>query len=132
MKPPPPPPGPPWDLPVGEAPFAFVDLEMTGLDVERDRIVEICIERWVGGAKRDGVASLVRPDVRMGGAAHVHGLDALDRGGVRYVLSGGGGSPLYPGPVKRRLHHWLEVEVGPDGIVETVHPLRGAPFPLTR
>src|ERR1019366_2434049 len=31
----PPPPGPPWDLPVSETPLAFVDLEMTGLDVEK-------------------------------------------------------------------------------------------------
>ncbi|MBV9948547.1 MAG: hypothetical protein JOZ69_16980, partial [Myxococcales bacterium] len=45
----PPPPGPPWDLPVTEAPLAFVDLEMTGLDVARDRVVEICAERVVGG-----------------------------------------------------------------------------------
>jgi len=61
---------------------------------------------------------------------HVHGLGVLDRGGVRYVLSGGGGSPLYPGPVKRRLHHLLDVSVGPDGIEETVRPLSGRPFTL--
>jgi len=61
---------------------------------------------------------------------HVHGFGVLDRGGVRYVLTGGGGSPLFPGPVKERFHHSLTVEAGPDGLVETVHPLRGAPFPL--
>ena len=33
----PPPDAPPWSLPVQEAPLAFVDLEMTGLDVARDR-----------------------------------------------------------------------------------------------
>jgi DNA polymerase-3 subunit epsilon len=48
---------------------------MTGLDVEHDRIVEICIERVVGGVKVGGLHSLVRPDARAGGAAHVHGLD---------------------------------------------------------
>jgi DNA polymerase-3 subunit epsilon len=73
--PPPPPPGPPWDLPVSLAPIAFVDLEMTGLDAEHDRVVEICIERWVGDERQGDVTSLVRPDVRIGGAAQVHGLD---------------------------------------------------------
>jgi DNA polymerase-3 subunit epsilon len=75
-RPPPPPAGPPWDLPVSEAPLAFVDLEMTGLDAARDRVVEICVQRWVGEQKIDTVTSLVRPDERVGGAAHVHGLDA--------------------------------------------------------
>jgi DNA polymerase III subunit epsilon len=72
---PPPLAGPPWDLPVPEAPLAFLDLEMTGLDPEKDRIVEVCVDRVVGGARVEMVHSLVRPDVRIGGAAHVHGLD---------------------------------------------------------
>jgi len=49
---------------------------------------------------------------------------------VKYVLTGGGGSPLYPGPVKQRLHHWLSVEAGPEGLVETVHAADGSTFPL--
>jgi DNA polymerase-3 subunit epsilon len=73
---PPPPAGPPWDLPVGETPLAFVDLEMTGLDVERDRVVELCIERTVGGERVALVSTLLDPGERVGGAAHVHGLDA--------------------------------------------------------
>lgn len=73
----PPPPGPPWDLPLAEAALAFVDLEMTGLNVTTDRIVEVCVERVVGGVRVDGLTSLVDPgDARVGGAAHVHGLDA--------------------------------------------------------
>jgi len=72
----PPPPGPPWDLPVGEAPLAFVDLEMTGLDPARDHVVEVCVERWVGGVRHGAVESLVRPPARAGGNAHVHGIDA--------------------------------------------------------
>jgi DNA polymerase III subunit epsilon len=72
----PPPSGPPWDLALDEAPLAFVDLEMTGLDAARDRVVEVCIERWVGTTKQDELTTLVRPsDDRIGGAAHVHGLD---------------------------------------------------------
>ncbi len=60
---------------------------------------------------------------------HVHGLGVVKRDGVTYVLTGGGGSPLYPSSL-RRLHHSLDVEVGPDGVRETVRPLDAAPFPL--
>ena len=76
----PPPPGPPWDLPVREAPLAFVDLEMTGLDPTRDHVVEVCIERWRGDVRESAIESLVRPPARAGGNAHVHGIDeaALD------------------------------------------------------
>ncbi|MGH7294044.1 MAG: 3'-5' exonuclease [Polyangiaceae bacterium] len=71
-----PPAGAPWDLPLAEAPLAFVDLEMTGLDVARDRVVEVCVERVVGGERVALVSTLVDPGERVGGAAHVHGLDA--------------------------------------------------------
>ncbi len=70
-----PPPGPPWDLPVNEAPLAFVDLEMTGLDPTRDHVVEVCIERWRGDVRESSIESLVRPPARAGGNAHVHGID---------------------------------------------------------
>lgn len=78
----PPLPGPPWDLPVADAPLAFVDLEMTGLDAERDRVVEVCVERVVGGVVRDAVRTLVDPGERVGGASHVHGLDAAALAGA--------------------------------------------------
>jgi DNA polymerase III subunit epsilon len=85
-----PPPGPPWDLPLEEAPLAFVDLEMTGLDAGKDRVVEICIERVRGGAVEQRIHSLVRPEdvaatvavdpdaatVQEIGNAHVHGIVA--------------------------------------------------------
>lgn len=61
-----------------EAPLAFVDLEMTGLDVERDRVVEVCVDRVVGGRSERCLATLVDPGDRIGGAAHVHGIDAAD------------------------------------------------------
>ncbi|HEX4048219.1 MAG TPA: metallophosphoesterase [Elusimicrobiota bacterium] len=61
---------------------------------------------------------------------HVHAFGALERGGVRYVLTGGGGSPLFPGPVKERFHHYLTVDDGPDGLVETVHRSDGTSFVL--
>jgi DNA polymerase III subunit epsilon len=78
----PPPPGPPWDLPVEKAPLAFVDLEMTGLDVARDRIVEVCVDRVVGSSSEATFCSLVNPGERVGGAAHVHGLDATALAGA--------------------------------------------------
>jgi DNA polymerase-3 subunit epsilon len=90
-----PPPGPPWDLPLAEAPLAFVDLEMTGLDAQKDRVVEICLERVRGGAVEDRLHTLVRPpgipsrgeltavdpdegaaSTRDVGNAHVHGIHA--------------------------------------------------------
>jgi DNA polymerase-3 subunit epsilon len=63
-------------VPIAEATFAFVDLEMTGLDVTKDHVVEVCIERWAGGKLVGDVTSLVWPPDRIGGNAHVHGLDA--------------------------------------------------------
>lgn len=75
-----PPPGPPWDLPLGEAPLAFVDLEMTGLDPAKDRVVELCIERVRGGVVEDRLHTLVRPETLAAeevGNAHVHGIFAV-------------------------------------------------------
>lgn len=84
---PPPTQGPPWDLPIGEVPFAFVDLEMTGLDVTRDRVIEICVERTVGGILVDRVETLVSPHapgevVTTVGNEHVHGIDAAALAGA--------------------------------------------------
>jgi DNA polymerase III subunit epsilon len=70
----PPPPGPPWDLPVSEAPFAFVDLEMTGLDAANDRVVEVCIERVVGGRVTASLSALVNPGDRTGAGSKIHGI----------------------------------------------------------
>jgi DNA polymerase-3 subunit epsilon len=83
-----PPPGAPWDLPLLEAPLAFVDLEMTGLDAKRDRVVEICVERVRGGSVDARLHTLVRPEDMVPiaavdpdaasalevGNAHVHGI----------------------------------------------------------
>jgi DNA polymerase-3 subunit epsilon len=79
---PPPPPGPPWDMPVELAPLAFVDLEMTGLDASCDRIVEICIERVVGGQRAASLCTLINPGERAGGARQVHGLDSAKLAGA--------------------------------------------------
>jgi DNA polymerase-3 subunit epsilon len=75
MEPSAPPPGPPWDLPLREAPLAFVDLEMTGLDPTCDHVVEVCIERFRGESREGSLESLVRPPSRASGNAHIHGIE---------------------------------------------------------
>lgn len=70
----PPPVGPPWDVPLAEAPLAFVDLEMTGLDATKDRVIEVCVERVVGGEVTGSLSTLVRPDGGETGNVHVHGI----------------------------------------------------------
>jgi DNA polymerase-3 subunit epsilon len=59
-----------------------VDLEMTGLDAVRDRVVEICVERVVEGQRVAFLSTLVDPGERIGGAAHVHGIDAAQVAGA--------------------------------------------------
>jgi predicted phosphodiesterase len=64
---------------------------------------------------------------------HIHAFWAADHRGVRYVISGGGGSPLYPLPPgypKKRFAHTLRVAVTANGLVETVVPYKGTPFVL--
>jgi DNA polymerase-3 subunit epsilon len=53
-----------------------VDLEMTGLDAARDRVVEVCIERVRGLEVEDRLHTLVRPEGGEIGNVHVHGIDA--------------------------------------------------------
>ncbi len=77
-----PPPGPPWDLPLARAPLAFLDLEMTGLDVRVDRVIEICLERWVGDELTHKLCTLVQPDDGRFGNQHVHGIAQADLAGA--------------------------------------------------
>ncbi|MSP24987.1 MAG: 3'-5' exonuclease [Myxococcales bacterium] len=70
-----PPRGSPWDDPLLVAPLAFVDLEMTGLERDRDRVVEICIERVRGGTLEARMSCVVRPEGdEPGGGAKIHGI----------------------------------------------------------
>lgn len=59
---------------------------------------------------------------------HVHAFGVQDHGGVRYVLTGGGGSALFPSGADDLFHHFLVVEVGPKGIRERVHADDGRVF----
>lgn len=58
-----------------QAPVAAIDLEMTGLDAEADRIVEVAVVEAVGAQVTSTWSTLVRPDRPMGkSAARVTGL----------------------------------------------------------
>ena len=64
---------------------------------------------------------------------HIHAFWAADWRGVRYIISGGGGSPLYPLPPgypKKKFAHTLRVAVTASGLVETVVPYKGKAFVL--
>ncbi|HKQ68093.1 MAG TPA: 3'-5' exonuclease [Polyangiaceae bacterium] len=69
-----PPEGAPWDTPLAEAPLAFVDLEMTGLDPVKDRVIEVCIVRLRGRQVEDTLETLVNPGPSATFSTDVHGL----------------------------------------------------------
>lgn len=63
------------DAPLTEAPLAVVDLEMTGLDPNQDRICEVGIVRATGRRVERRFETLVAPGVPMTqGARQVHGI----------------------------------------------------------
>jgi DNA polymerase-3 subunit epsilon len=70
-----PPAGGVWDEPIESAPFVFLDLEMTGLRRDRDRVIEVCAVRARGGRVEASLESLVKPDCGTFGSAEVHGID---------------------------------------------------------
>ena len=64
---------------------------------------------------------------------HIHAFGIAEKNGVRYVLTGGGGSPLYPLPPgypKRKKAHFIWVTAGPQGLSETVYEIDGNRFDL--
>jgi DNA polymerase-3 subunit epsilon len=63
-----------WEAPVLEASVVFIDLEMSGLDPEIDRVVQLCLERSDGAALR----SFVRAPLRDPVARRVHGITEAD------------------------------------------------------
>jgi len=75
-------PGSPWDDPLDRAPLLFVDLEMTGLRVARDRVIEVCAERVCNGQVQDRMATLVRPTCGTFGNQHVHGIEQSELAGA--------------------------------------------------
>ncbi|MDE2291029.1 MAG: metallophosphoesterase [Elusimicrobia bacterium] len=65
---------------------------------------------------------------------HIHAFGTATVDGVRYVLSGCGGSPHYPLPPwypTRKKDHYIMVTAGPGhSVTETVHELDGTTFPI--
>lgn len=64
---------------------------------------------------------------------HIHAFGVAEQDGVRYVLTGGGGSPLYPLPPtpnypKRKFAHFIEVTAGPGTLKEEVVAVDGTRF----
>jgi hypothetical protein len=86
---------------------------------------------WVGLFERYGVRAVF--------AGHDHAYERLERHGVRYFISGGGGAGVYaerpdcPGfdRAARRVyfarHHYLRVRVAGDHVELTAVPVGGAP-----
>jgi hypothetical protein len=80
-----------------------------------------------------------RHRVRAVFGGHDHAYERLERGGVRYFISGGGGAAVYPerpdcaayDRAARRVylarHHYLRVLVDGDRIQVTAQPVAGAP-----
>ncbi|PCI39994.1 MAG: hypothetical protein COB53_02115 [Elusimicrobia bacterium] len=65
---------------------------------------------------------------------HIHAFGVANVNGVKYVLTAGGGSPLYPLPgsyPKRKKAHYLLVEATSAGLTETVYELDGTTYPIT-
>lgn len=68
--------------PVEQAPLAFVDLEMTGLDPWREQICEVCVLRCQGRTEVARLSTLVQTGGWMGEGQSIHGIDAADLHGA--------------------------------------------------
>lgn len=84
---------------------------------------------FIGGSREfaDIVSAAKVSRVYMG---HVHAFGVQDHGGVRYVLTGGGGSALFPSGNVDSFHHYLTVEITHAGIRDRVHSLDGKVFSI--
>jgi len=101
------------------------------------------LNRWTGlgpargivGLRRDGRALtelFQRRGVHRVYVGHIHAFGVQDYLGVRYILTGGGGSPLYPNWIEDRYHHYVVACVGPDGISDTLRCADGRSLPIPR
>lgn len=66
-------------------------------------------------------------------AGHVHSFGVAEHEGVRYVVTGGGGSPLYPlppGEPQCKFAHMISAELSPSGLSQTAIEPDGSSFPL--
>ncbi len=65
-----------WAGPAHAATLVFLDLEMTGLDVGTDRVLEICADRFEQGVLVKRLHTLVNPGEMAELNAAVHGINA--------------------------------------------------------
>ena len=67
------------DEPAASAPVVVLDLEMTGLDIERDRVCEVAAMRAEAGEVQRSIDTLIRPPVPMSDeAAAITGISDAD------------------------------------------------------
>lgn len=119
-----PPRGSPWDDPLESAPLAFVDLELTGLSVAKDRVIEVCIERVRGGAVEARLASLVRPEPPVHGNTDIHGIAVADLAKApTYPEIAGRISDVLAGAIVIAHAAWHDVE-----FLAAEHARAGIPF----
>lgn len=65
---------PMWAGPAASAPLVFLDLEMTGLDIGVDRVLEICADRVENGQLVKRLHTLIHPGEMAELNAAVHGI----------------------------------------------------------
>ncbi len=63
-----------WNVPLEQAPLAFLDLEMTGLQAAKDHICELAILRVRGHELLEEWHTLVRPPCGVGESKSIHGI----------------------------------------------------------
>ncbi|MBI5202653.1 MAG: metallophosphoesterase [Elusimicrobia bacterium] len=116
------------------------------LDTPRTKVVfthipPACLRRWtdfgaskgIGGFKPGAVELteiVSRRRVSRVYLGHIHGFGVQDFKGVRYVLTGGGGSPLFPSGVNDKFHHFIVASVVDGEVRETVHTLDRGTFEI--
>jgi 3',5'-cyclic AMP phosphodiesterase CpdA len=114
-------------------PLPIIDsLPGNGIEAERTPIQDF-FTAWFSEGSSDFERLVESSDVKAVFMGHIHAFWAADWHGVRYVISGGGGSPLYPLPPgydMRRFAHTITVAATPSGLTETVHPYQGTAFVL--
>lgn len=101
------------------------------------------LNRWTGiglarglvGLRRGGktlTELFSRRGVHRVYVGHIHAFGVQDYLGVRYVLTGGGGSPLYPNWIPDRYHHYVMAAVDRGGISDTLRLADGRSLAIPR
>ena len=63
------------------------------------------------GGNEAFMALMVEKGVKLVLTGHIHSYDDAVRDGVRYIITGGAGAPLYPEPNRPAFHHYIRVTV---------------------